>query len=375
MHMRVALVHDYLKEYGGAERVLEVLHEMYPDAPLYTAVYAPKYLGPHAKRFVSWQIRESIARFLPFKAKLISPLRIIAPLLFRTFDFSAYDVVIVSATGAYSPNAIDSKGALHVCYYHTPPRYLYGLPTARPLSSMPLVRFLQHVVFHFLRIIDGYSAQRVDLMIANSHNTSQRIHAWYGKTAHVVYPPVAYQPISSKREGFVLCGGRLARPKHIVEIIKACQEEKLPVVVFGRGFAGYEAEVKRQIDLAPEGITFLGEIDDQTKQSLYARAAVFAFAAEDEDFGIMPVEAMAQGTPVVAYRSGGVKETVIDGVTGIFFDTLESRVIKKLLKKALSHTWDRGRIRKQAQKFEKNVFINRLQTQIKENYVRKQKKS
>src|SRR5258706_5010867 len=138
--MKVAIVHDYIKEYGGAESVLETLHEMYPKAPVFTLVYCPKFLGPHRKRFNNWDIRESWVGWIPFKHKLISPFRLIAPFVFRSMNLSDYDVVIVSATGAYSPNMVRTKvkphpnpllkgegnqGALQICYCHTPPRYLY----------------------------------------------------------------------------------------------------------------------------------------------------------------------------------------------------------------------------------------------------------
>ncbi len=136
--MKVAIVHDYIKEYGGAERVLEALHEIYPDAPVFTTVYLPEFLGPHRARFenpakdgTSWNIKTSFLQYLPLKAKLISPIRLIAPFVFGIFDFSHYDCVIVSATGAYSPNSINKKNAVQISYYHTPPRYLYGFATAR----------------------------------------------------------------------------------------------------------------------------------------------------------------------------------------------------------------------------------------------------
>ena len=122
--MKIALVHDYIKEYGGAERVLEALHELFPDAPVYTTVYLPEFLGPHRERFASWDIRTSWLQHVPFVEKFISPIRLIAPSVFRNMDVSAYDVIIVSATGAYTPNLIKKGRAKLFCYCHTPPRYL-----------------------------------------------------------------------------------------------------------------------------------------------------------------------------------------------------------------------------------------------------------
>src|SRR3989344_1108428 len=195
--MKIAIVHDYIKEYGGAERVLEALHEIWPDAPVFTSVYLPEFLGPHKDRFKDWNIRTSMAQRLPFKAKLISPLRIIAPILFKSFDFSGFDVVIVSATGAYSPNSIRTKNQerrtknpLQICYCHTPPRYLYGFATAREWKNNLIFRDFGELANHFLRLIDFKSSQNVDYFIANSKNVAGRIKKFYRKDSTVIYPPI-----------------------------------------------------------------------------------------------------------------------------------------------------------------------------------------
>src|SRR4030043_1568012 len=193
--MKIALVHDYIKEYGGAERVLEALHEIWPKAPIYTTVYIPSYLGPHRARLATWDVRPSILQEIPFKEKLLSPFRLIAPIIFKLMDFSKYDVVIVSAAGTYtSPNLIKTKpGTTHICYCHTPPRYLYGYPTAAPWDEVRWRRILKvfgQVPMHFLRMIDFQAAQKVDFFIANSQNTAQRIQKFYRREATVIYPPV-----------------------------------------------------------------------------------------------------------------------------------------------------------------------------------------
>src|SRR3989344_6811594 len=177
--MKVAIVHDYIKEYGGAERVLESLHNVFPKAPVFTSVYLPSYLGPPRPRFESWDIRPSWAQYLPFKAKLISPLRLIAPFLFSQFDFSKFDVVIVSATGAYSSNMIKKGSARQISYVHTPPRYLYGYETARDWKKNVLTRALGMLAIHWLRMVDFRSSQNVDHFIANSEETKKRIKKFY----------------------------------------------------------------------------------------------------------------------------------------------------------------------------------------------------
>lgn len=317
--MKVALVHDYIKEYGGAERVLETLHEMYPDAPVFTLVYCPQFLGPHKERFANWDIRPSVLQLIPFKEKLISIFRLFAPFLFPLFNFSGYDVVVVSATGAYSPNGISKGSARQICYCHTPPRYLYGYATAREWKKNPFIRVLAEFVNGFLRNIDKKSSKHVDQYIANSEEVKSRIEKFYKKDAVVIYPPVTVVGKSGKKEDYFLTGGRLARPKHYDLIIKAANALKMPLKIFGKGFAGYGEELRL---LAGPSVEFVGEVTDAQKLELMTHAKAFLMASEDEDFGIVPVEAMGVGTPVIAYKSGGLKETVIDGKTGVFFDTL-----------------------------------------------------
>lgn len=364
--MKVALVHDYIKEYGGAERVLETLHEMFPDAPVYTSVYLPNYLGPHKERFKNWKIKASILQWLPFKAKLISPMRLIAPFIFKQMDFSNYDVVIVSATGAYQPNLIQAGKAVHMCYCHTPPRYLYGYPTARSVG--PIMKPFVHIANHFLRILDFESSQNVDHFIANSKETARRIKKLYRRDSVVIYPPVEIPSSKSKiqitksKKEYYLAGGRLARAKRIDLAVKACTELGVPLKVFGKAFAGYGEELK---SLAGPTVEFLGEVTDQEKWKLMAHARAFIFPAEFEDFGIVPVEAMAAGTPVIALRSGGVQESVIDGKTGVFFDEPNVESLKKAIKKFEKMKIKPEECRKQAEKFSKDRFEKGILTFIK----------
>src|SRR5258708_8849200 len=321
--LRIALVHDYLKEYGGAERVLETLHAIYPDATVFTSVYLPKFLGPHRERFVGWNIKTSFFQNIPFNYKLISPLRLFAPWAFRLFDFSGYDVIIVSATGAYFPNSLAKKSATQICYCHTPPRYLYGYATAREWRKNKLFAIAAKIANHFLRNIDVTVSKNVDYYIANSEEIAGRIKKFYRRDATVIYPPVDVMSHVDTKNGqtrsYFLTGGRLARAKHVDLIIKACNELGMPLKVFGKSFAGYGDELEK---LAGVTVEFVGEVTDEEKYVLMKNAKAFIFASEDEDFGIVPVEAMSCGTPVIAHFSSGVKETVVDGTTGVFFKEL-----------------------------------------------------
>lgn len=372
--MRVAIVHDYIKEYGGAERVLESLHNVFPNAPIYTSVYLPKYLGPHRERFEKFDIRTSWVQNLPFKAKLISPLRLIAPLIFDSFDFSKFDVIIVSATGAYNPNFIDKKSAIQICYCHTPPRYLYGYATAREWKKNILTRIIGNLSIHFLRIIDHKSSQNVDYFIANSNNTAARIQKFYRKDSVVIYPPVslASSKLASsvqlkdrklnanklEARGYYLAGGRIARAKNPDLIIRTFLKNGLPLKIFGKSFGGYEKEIGDLLKEKGSNVEYLGEITDEEKDRLMKGAKAFIFASEDEDFGIIPVEAMMNGTPVIAHKSGGVLETVIDGKTGLFFDEFTVESLNTAIKKFndLNHQSMRENCIKQARKFGKERF-------------------
>lgn len=396
--MKVALVHDYIKEYGGAERVLEALHEVWPDAPVYTSVYHPKFLGPHQERFRNWDIRTSWLQKIPFNHKLISPLRLLAPFAFQAFDFSGFDVVIVSATGAYTSNLLKRNTKhgtrntyTHVSYCHTPPRYLYGYATAREWKKNVLFRVLGELANHILRMVDFNASQRVDYFIANSNEVASRIKKFYRRDAVVVYPPVDLQVVGDRlsvidkkkdiyhnlqTKTYFLAGGRLARPKHIDLIVAACRELDVSLKVFGRGFGGYEVELKNQkskIKATDQNakIEFVGEVTDEEKFDLMRNAKAYIFASEDEDFGITPVEAMSMGIPVIAYRSGGVQESVVEGKTGLFFDELTAGSIIKAIKSIKTMSILPSDCAKQAEKFSKAHFKKRIQMFIASNIYEK----
>jgi len=343
--MKVALVHDYIKEYGGAERVLEAFHDLWPEAPVYTTVYLPEFLGPHRKRFDGWDIRTSKLQHVWGAGKLISPFRVLSPWYFDNIDFRGYDLIITSATGAYFPNLIlRQPEGFHICYCHTPPRYLYGYPTARNWSKNSLGKGLALLINHELRKWDYVSYQRPDAIIANSHEVQKRIEKFYRRDATVIYPPVDLidrmnskssrktQKLSAKTgvNDYFITGGRLARSKHIDLIIEVCNKMKLPLKIFGRSFAGYGEELQR---IAGPTVEFMGEVGDQKLIELYRGAKALLYASEYEDFGIIPVEAQGCGIPVIGPYQGGVKETMIADKTGVFFHRFEVGSIVMALNK------------------------------------------
>ncbi len=373
--MKIALVHDYLKDYGGAESVLETLSDIFPEAHIFTSVYAPKYFGPHRARLEKkWhgRIHQSFIGYFPLSPKLLSPLRFLSPLLFKSFDFSGYDLIITSATGAFFPNSLNKKSARLICYCHTPPRYLYGLVTARSLDCWfyRLINIPLQFVLHFYRLFDFKFAQNVDQFIANSATTAARIKKFYRRSAVIINPPVSIPNLPAlSREGsrrseglFYLTGGRLARAKRYDIAISACKKLNLPLKIFGRDFAGYEAELKK---LAGSKVEFLGEITNEQKFQLLSQAQAFIFPSDNEDFGIAPVEAMACGTPVVGYRSGGTAETVLDGKTGVLFDKLTPESCAQAIQKLSRIKISSDNCRSRAKAFSKDEFVRKITKIIK----------
>ncbi|MBP6913104.1 MAG: glycosyltransferase [Candidatus Levybacteria bacterium] len=373
--VKIAIVHDYIKEYGGAERVLEELAKIFPEADIYTSLYIPKFLGPHAKRFKHFKIHTSFLQRFPFKEKLISPFRLIAPLAFMSMNLSSYDAVIVSQTGAYFPNLINKGHAKLICYTHTPPRYLYGYMTARDWKSNKLKLVIGSIMNHFLRIFDFNSSKNVDQFIANSKEVALRIKKFYRKDAVVIYPPVEIaddtkQIIKSQGKQpdkeYYLTGGRLARAKGTDIIVNAFLKNKKPIKIFGKGFAGFEERLlsKAKGDGGKVNIEFLGEITDEEKLRLMENARAFIFASFDEDFGITPVEAMGQGTPVIAYNSGGVQETVIDQKTGLLYAVNTPDCLNSAIDRFEKLNISKGACVTQAKKFSPSTFDSKLKTLV-----------
>jgi glycosyltransferase involved in cell wall biosynthesis len=326
--MKVALVHDYLNEFGGAERVLLALSELYPKAPIYTSFY--KKGSPARERFKGKDIRVSWAHCFPFFAsKLHSPLRFLAPFIWNSFDFSDYDLIISSASW-YITKGFKKKGkkGIEICYCHTPPRWLYGYKTSIELQKYWPVRVYAAVVGHFMRMYDFNAAQRVDFFIANSRNVAARIKKFYKRDSSVIYPPVELPSVAkAKKQDYYLVISRIVGGKGLDLAVKAAVKLGIKLKIAGKP-AGYYMEYKKLSRLAKKNVEFLGYVSDSELVKLYASAKGFLALATDEDFGITPVEANLCGTGVIAFRGGGYIESIIEGKTGVFFDkpTVESLV-------------------------------------------------
>jgi len=354
---KIALVHDYLKEYGGAERVLKALHEIWPQAPIYTIFW--KKNSPAGKAFAEAKIIQSWFGYLPFCDRLISPLRFLIPLVWKSFDFSGYDLVISSASWAITKGFAKGK-TKEICYCHTPPRYLYGFETSRNWQQNPLVRIYAAVINFFMRQYDFRQAQKVTVFVANSREVQKRIAKFYRRESVVINPPVELkiQNPKSKIQNYFLTGGRLERAKNFDLIIRAFNKLEWPLKIYGRG-----SQEKYLRQLASKNIEFLGWISEEEKWRLLVGCKAFVCAATDEDFGITPVEAQAAGRPVIAFRGGGYLETVVDRKTGIFFDklTVEDLISTlRLYDDTYHHIIKPEACRHQAKKFSKEEFKKKM---------------
>jgi glycosyltransferase involved in cell wall biosynthesis len=312
---RIALAHDYLNQYGGAERVLEVLHGLYPDAPIYASIYAPE-LMPDSYR--SWDVRTSFMQRLPGIHRHHQPYLPLYPLAFRRFRFDGYDLVL-SSSSAFVKGIRVPGDALHICYCHSPMRFAWDFERYAEQERLgTLARRLLPPFLKQLRRWDVKTARGVSHFIVNSTVVARRIASYWGRTSTVIYPPVetdGVEPAAPHEvEDYYLLVSRLVPYKRFDIVIDACNALRVPLKIIGDGRA--RAELERR---AGPTVEFLGAVSDEEKYRLYARCRAAIFPAED-DFGIAQVEVQAAGRPAIALAAGGALDTVIDGVTGVLFE-------------------------------------------------------
>lgn len=356
--MRVAIIHDYLNQYGGAERVLEALHALYPSAPIYTSLYDPDAM-PDAMR--TWDIRTSWMQRLPAWRRLFQVYFPIYPSAFESFDLNAYDLIL-SSSSAYAKGIIPGAHAKHICYCHTPMRFAWQTDAyvAREEIGRVARAFLK-IVMTYLRMWDVTTNVRVDQFVANSHEVAARIQRYYGRSSLVIHPPVELPPSYSATPGdYYLTGGRLVPYKRLDLAVRACTAMNLPLKVFGEGRDRLALEA-----IAGPTVEFLGWVDETQRRQLLAGCCAFLFPGE-EDFGITPLEAMAAGRPVIAYAAGGALDTVLDGVTGRFFYEQSPAALATAIASSRLDDFDADAIRLHAEGFRMEVFLNRMRALIAE---------
>ncbi|MFA6306273.1 MAG: glycosyltransferase [Patescibacteria group bacterium] len=314
--MKVALIHDHLAQDGGAEKVLKILAEMFPEAPIYTLLYEKKNAD---KYYRHRRIETSIIQRLPGGVTHYQWYMPFMPMAVEFFDLSGYDLVI-SDSSSFAKGVITSSHTLHICYCHTPTRYLWS-DTHQYIQELKYNKYFKKVIFlvlNYIRMWDRLAADRVDEYIANSRFVAKRIKKYYKRESSVIYPPVETDKfkIAERAGDYFLIGGRLAPYKRVDLVVEACKKTAKKLKVFGDGV---DLARLKQIANGDKNIEFLGWVDDAAKAELYSHCLAFIYPQE-EDFGITAVEAMASGRPVIAYKRGGATETVIDGVSGVFFN-------------------------------------------------------
>lgn len=354
--MKIALIHDHLAQDGGAEKVLKVLAEMYPQADIYTLLYEQK----HADKYFSGRtIKTSFIQRVPGGVKHYRWFLPWMPMAVEFFDLSDYDLVISDAS-AFAKGVITGPEVPHICYCHTPTRYLWDY-THRYIAELRYNKFLKKIVslfLNYLRLWDRQSADRVDYFIANSKLVQKRIKKYYSRDSQVIYPPVdidSFQVVNQPSDYFLI-GGRVVAYKRFDLVVEAFKELGWPVKIFGDGV---DLGRLKKMAAGASNIEFLGRVDEVKKVELYQNCRAF-LNPQEEDFGITVVEAMACGRPVIAYAKGGALETVIDGQTGVFFQQQTAKSLIAALQRFDQLTFSPTTIRQQAEQFSRLNFEQRF---------------
>lgn len=353
--MRVALVHDYLVQgLRGAERVLAALHDLLPDAPVYTLVYDPEAMG---EPFVTWDIRPSLLQRIPGGVRHYQKLIALMPRATERLPLLEYDLVI-SSSSAWVKSVRTRDDAVHVCYCHSPARFLWHW-SDEYLGSLHLGQVsrwaLQQLIAR-LRAWDLRTANRPTQYVANSETVRERIRRYWQRDATVIWPPVdtdRFLP-EDRDEGYYLVVAALNPYKSVDLGVEAFNELGRPLVVIGDGPMRQELEAR-----ARPNITFAGKVPEDGLPRYYARCRAFVMPQE-EDFGIAPVEAMSAGRPVIAYGGGGALETVVDGETGVFFGAQSVDSLGDAVRRFESLTFSKEQCRRQARKFDTSRFQERF---------------
>ncbi|MDJ0702665.1 MAG: glycosyltransferase [Leptolyngbyaceae cyanobacterium MO_188.B28] len=351
--MKIALVHDYLTQGGGAERVFELLCQYFPSADIFTSLYDPEKSIDLGERVV----KTTVLQHLPGAKKYF---RLLAPLYytaFRTLDLQNYDLIISSST-SFAKAVRKRPDAYHICLCHNVTRFLWDTETyLKEYSDYKKFYPLIEQIFALMRMQDLRYAQEPDMYISNSSAVADRIRKTYNRQAKVIHYPIRSKnfSFSSQKEDFYLVASRLLGYKHVDITVKAFNELGWPLVIIGDG-----PERKWLESQAADNITFLGRVSDAERRCLMSKARSVIVAAL-EDYGLVPIEANASGTPVIAYGAGGALETQIHGMTGMFFEEQTPESLKRVLLEARNMTWDHEQIRKHAlSNFSEKIFFRRL---------------
>lgn len=352
--MKVALIYDRVNKIGGAERILLALHQLWPEAPLYTAVYNRE-TAPWAKDF---KVIPSFLQKFPFAKANHEFYPWITPLAFESFDFSEFNMVI-SITSAEAKGIITKPKTLHICYCLTPTRYLWSGGRDYPIPV------LLKPVISKLRIWDQVAAQRPDIYLAISKTVAERIKKYYRREAEVIYPPVdtnLWQIQKVKTESYFLVVSRLVPYKRVDLVISAFNKLGWPLKIVGTG-----REEKKLKMMAKKNIQFLGQLTDRELLSYYQKCQALIFPQE-EDFGLAALEAQSCGKPVIAYKKGGALETIIEGKTGEFFSEQKTECLIEKLKNFKPEKYSADDCRMNALRFDEKNFQKDFKRKVLETW-------
>ena len=355
--MRVAIVHDYLNQAGGAERVVAVLHRMYPDAPIFTTLFRGEVVG---EPLASADVRVSWMQRLPAWRRHFKAYLPLYPFAVRSFDLRGFDLII-SSSSAWAKGVRVPDGAVHVCYCYTPMRWAWSFDDYVGRSELgAAARFLASLVMGAMRRWDVRTSRSVHRFIAISSAVAVRIRTAYGRDSDVVFPPVDVDRFATGAApgDFFLVVSRLNSYKRIDLAVGACTLLGVPLVVVGDG--PDRATLER---MAGPSVRFMGRLPDDAVTRLFAECRALILPGM-EDFGLTPLEANAAGRPVVAFGAGGVLDTVRDGETGVLFREATVRSLADALVVAGARSWNSATLRAHAEEFAEPVFERRFRAVV-----------
>ncbi|HEV7798010.1 MAG TPA: glycosyltransferase [Pyrinomonadaceae bacterium] len=350
---KIALVHDYFIQMGGAERVAAAMHDSFPSAPMYTTVALPHRLP---KELHGADIRTSPMQWLPGMEQRFRQYFMLYPLAVEHFDLSEFDLIFSSSSG-YAKGVRRRRDAIHVCYCHTPMRWVWRYEDYVARENFGRVaKSLLPLSLWGLKKWDLRAARQPNYYIANSQQVAQRIKQFYGRESIVIPPPIEVDRfyMSSQVDDHYLVLSRLVPYKRIDLAIEACNRLGRRLVIIGDG-----PDRERLQKLAGPKTEFLGRQSDSRVNHYASRCRALVFPGE-EDFGMVPLEVNAAGRPVIAFRGGGAIETVVDGLTGVFFNKPTSASLVTAIEEFESRTWNQQVLRRHAERFDRSVFAFRV---------------
>jgi glycosyltransferase involved in cell wall biosynthesis len=350
---RIAIFHDNFAQMGGAEKVAEEIYNLLPGASLHSTVAVPEVLSPGLRQA---NIKTSWMQHLPGLRRHFRHYFLFYPFAVESVDLSAYDLIVSSCFG-YAKGVRKRKDAIHVCYCHTPTRWVWRYEDYSERAGFGrLARRLLPLLLSVLKRWDLRAAQRPDYFIANSQAVAKRIKTFYGRDSIVIPPPIdvsRFQP-DAVQDDYYLVLSRLVPYKRIDLAVEACTKMNRKLLVVGAG-----PDRARLEKIAGPSVRFLGRQSDEAVARYAARCRALLFPGE-EDFGMTPLEVNAAGRPVIAFRAGGALETVIERRTGLFFDQPQAASLMQAIKDFESCHWNADELRAHAARFDRGVFANRL---------------